>query len=265
MTGGDGTSPPSARRADTVRLAVPEKCCGLTLSRLAAIAVPGPASLRPANGAAAEKACRLHLPQAAQSRNSLHFSTAAENTGSLHLPQAARACVFPVRGEGISPSHGCAMTAPIRQGGQGTPGEQSLERRSRALYVARFSRVGMLPGRRDARRYEARIGVLAELGDGGGKGWKEIGKRKKRKSFALWQKTCASHKMVSKVPGRLAVHGFTQNGFQNTGPLSGSRLPRSGGRRLCRLHRAYRPRRRPGPGGRRRPLPDAGSRRRSPR
>ena len=37
-------------------------------ARLAAIAVPGPASRRPANGAAAEKPCRLLLPPAAAAR-----------------------------------------------------------------------------------------------------------------------------------------------------------------------------------------------------
>ena len=36
--------------------------------RLAAFAVPGPAPLRPANGAAAEKACCLHPPPAAAAR-----------------------------------------------------------------------------------------------------------------------------------------------------------------------------------------------------
>ena len=37
---------------------------------LAANAIPGPVSRRPANGAAAEIACRLHLPPAASARNS---------------------------------------------------------------------------------------------------------------------------------------------------------------------------------------------------
>ena len=41
----------------------------LTL-HLAANAIPGPVSRRPANGAAAEIACRLHLPPAAAARNS---------------------------------------------------------------------------------------------------------------------------------------------------------------------------------------------------
>jgi hypothetical protein len=72
-------------------LAVPEKCFGLTPNRLAAVAVPGPASQRPANGAAAEIASLLFLPPAAQGRNSSHFSTAAEIAGRLHLPQAAAA------------------------------------------------------------------------------------------------------------------------------------------------------------------------------
>ena len=42
------------------------------------IAIPGPAPRRPANGAAAEIAASLLLPQAARGRNSSGFSTAAE-------------------------------------------------------------------------------------------------------------------------------------------------------------------------------------------
>ena len=53
------------------------------------IAIPGPAPRRPANGAAAEIAARLHLPLAAAGRNSSRFSTAAEIATRLHPPQAA--------------------------------------------------------------------------------------------------------------------------------------------------------------------------------
>jgi hypothetical protein len=73
------------------RLAVPKKCFGLTPNRLAAVAVPGPASQRPANGAAAEIAPLLFLPPAAQGRNSSGFSTAAEIEGLLFPPPAAQA------------------------------------------------------------------------------------------------------------------------------------------------------------------------------
>ena len=75
---------PSVSFADSVRLAVPEKRIGLTLflaffdrcgnsgfasERLAAFAVPGPVSRRPANGAAAEIPVTLFLPPAARNRN----------------------------------------------------------------------------------------------------------------------------------------------------------------------------------------------------
>ena len=63
------------------------------------IAIPGPASRRPANGAAAEIASCLHLPPAAAGRNSSHFSTAAEIPGSLLPPPAAGTRNSP-KGEG---------------------------------------------------------------------------------------------------------------------------------------------------------------------
>ena len=83
-----------------------EKPFGLTFFHLAAIAIPGPASQRPANGAAAEIAARLHLPLAAAGRNSSGFSTAGGDgpktlvplgkiEGSLHPPQAAGALQTP--------------------------------------------------------------------------------------------------------------------------------------------------------------------------
>ena len=60
--------------------------------RLAANAIPGPALRRPANGAAAEIACRLHLPSAAASRNSLDPSqkqgVLGQNTGRRYRKYA---------------------------------------------------------------------------------------------------------------------------------------------------------------------------------
>ncbi len=88
---------------------------GFASERLAAFAVGGPASLRPANGAAAEKACRLHLPQAAAAR----FSPGAEKARDLirqrkaltPSPCAGKA-YLPVRGEGKSPRPREARPAP---------------------------------------------------------------------------------------------------------------------------------------------------------
>ena len=82
--GKDERRTPQSGFAGQLRLAVPEKRCGLTLflaffdrcgnsvfasERLAAFAVPGPVSRRPANGAAAEIPVTLHLPPAARNRN----------------------------------------------------------------------------------------------------------------------------------------------------------------------------------------------------
>ncbi len=64
----EGRTPPLAQGRWIRGLASSAAGSGGALSRLAAIAVPGPVSRRPANGAAAEKACRLHLPQAAAAR-----------------------------------------------------------------------------------------------------------------------------------------------------------------------------------------------------
>ena len=66
-----------------------EKHFGLTLSPPCRNAIPGPASLRPANGAAAEIAGSLYLPLAAGASNSSCFSTAAQKAACLLLPPAA--------------------------------------------------------------------------------------------------------------------------------------------------------------------------------
>ena len=100
-----GPHPPHTRRA---RRAVPrstlrggENPVGLALSPPCRNAIPGPASLRPANGAAAEIAGSLPLPPAAGASNSSGFSTAAEKASSLYPPLAARGRLSPVRGEGL--------------------------------------------------------------------------------------------------------------------------------------------------------------------
>ena len=98
--------PQGTQSGPPVRLAVPEKHFGLTLSPPCRNAIPGPASLRPANGAAAEIAGSLPLPPAAGASNSSCFSTAAGKEPSLILPQAARGLFSPVRGEGFATPRG---------------------------------------------------------------------------------------------------------------------------------------------------------------
>ena len=87
------------RFAPPVHLAVPENPVGLALSPPCRNAIPGPASLRPANGAAAEIAGSLPLPPAAGASNSSGFSTAAEIPASLPLPPAARSRNSPCAGK----------------------------------------------------------------------------------------------------------------------------------------------------------------------
>ena len=97
------------------RLAVPEKCCGLTLARLAAIAVPGPASRRPANGAAAEIAAPLLLPLAARCRfiptssarrphNPVSAGATHFRNSKKHSPPEGWTVFFVVAGEGFEPT-----------------------------------------------------------------------------------------------------------------------------------------------------------------
>ena len=114
--------PPFVRFADISPAGGIFRCgnSGFASERLAAFAVGGPVSRRPANGAAAEIPVTLHLPPAARNRNPA--------TGSAK-PQ------FPRRGRQAG---GLAMT-----GGTGAAGDQwSPLRRRRALYKRKHRKGG---------------------------------------------------------------------------------------------------------------------------
>ena len=90
------------------------------------IAIPGPAPRRPANGAAAEIAARLHLPLAAAGRNSSRFPTAAEKPyGSCMKWETERLAAFAIPGPASRrPANGAAAeiagvpTEAVRSGEQ---------------------------------------------------------------------------------------------------------------------------------------------------